>query len=179
MKKLCFPALAAFVAPVLLILLLCGGCGYRVGSLMHPQIKSIAIAPVQNETTELNLTAQVRNLLCERFMTDGSLKLTGEKEADCILYARIVSAKFTEVSWAKHDKEQKDIFVPNEWNVALEIEYSVVIPGKVQPLVSARTVTGSANFETGPDQMTGRLNGVRQAAYAAAGRIVASFTEGW
>ena len=76
MRKIHLAALAAF------LLVVCGGCGYRVGSLMHPQIKTVAVAPVQNETVEYNLTAQVRNLLCERFMVDGSLKLVDEKEAD-------------------------------------------------------------------------------------------------
>ena len=148
---------------------------------MHPQIKSVAVAPVQNETLELNLTAQVRNLLCERFMTDGSLKLVDEKEADCIVYARIVDAKYSEVSWAESTRAEdgEDILLPNEWTVTLTIEYTVIIPGRVKPLVSARKVTGSANFQTGPDQLTGRMNGVRQAAYAAAKQVVASFAEGW
>lgn len=176
MMKRIFPGFTLVAA---LALLVCGGCGYRVGSLAHPQLRTVAVAPVQNETVELNLTAQVRNLLCERFMTDGSLKLVDEKEADCIVYARITNVKFSEVSWAKQDKEQDDLYVPNQWQVSLSIEFSVIIPGRAEPLVKARTVSGSADFETGPDQMTGRLNGVRQAAYAAAKNVVASFTEGW
>ncbi|HBP08509.1 LPS assembly lipoprotein LptE [Victivallis lenta] len=173
MRKIHLAALAAF------LLVVCGGCGYRVGSLMHPQIKTVAVAPVQNETVEYNLTAQVRNLLCERFMVDGSLKLVDEKEADCIVYARVTDVRFAEVSWAKNDKDRDDIFLPNEWSVTLTIEYSVIIPGRVQPLVAAKKVTGTANFETGPDQMIGRLNGVRQAAYDASKNVVSSFTEGW
>lgn len=169
------------LAAVMLFAFLCGGCGYRIGSIMHPQIKSIAVAPVQNETLEFNLTAQVRNLLCERFMTDGSLKLVDEAEADCIVYARIVDVKYSEVSWAESTRAEdgEDILLPNEWSVTLSIEYSVVIPGRVQPLVPARVATGTANFQTGPDQLTGRMNGVRQAAYAAAKQVVASVTEGW
>ncbi|WP_294478878.1 LPS assembly lipoprotein LptE [uncultured Victivallis sp.] len=169
------------LAAVAAAMLFCGGCGYRIGSLVHPQLKTVAVAPVQNETLEYNLTAQVRNLLCERFMTDGSLKLVDEKEADCIVYARIVDAKYAEVSWAESTRAEdgEDILLPNEWSVTLVIEYTVIIPGRVQPLVSARRVSGTANFQTGPDQLTGRMNGVRQAAYAAAKQVVASFTEGW
>lgn len=168
-------------AVVALLALVCGGCGYRIGNIVHPQLRSVAVAPVQNETTEINLTAQVRNLLCERFMTDGSLKLVDEKEADCIVYARIVDVQYSEVAWAESTRAEdgEDILLPNEWKVTLSIEYSVIIPGRVQPLVSARTVSGTANFQTGPDQLTGRMNGVRQAAYAAAKMVVASFTEGW
>ena len=169
------------LAAVAAAMLFCGGCGYRIGGLVHPQLKTVAVAPVQNETLEYNLTAQVRNLLCERFMTDGSLKLVDEKEADCIVYARIVDAKYAEVSWAESTRAEdgEDILLPNEWSVTLVIEYTVIIPGRVQPLVPPRRVSGTANFQTGPDQLTGRMNGVRQAAYAAAKQVVASFTEGW
>ena len=158
------------LAAVAAAMLFCGGCGYRIGSLVHPQLKTVAVAPVQNETLEYNLTAQVRNLLCERFMTDGSLKLVDEKEADCIVYARIVDAKYAEVSWAESTRAEdgEDILLPNEWSVTLVIEYTVIIPGRVQPLVSARRVSGTANFQTGPDQLTGRISGVLHAAYAAA-----------
>ena len=168
-------------AAVVLAVLFCGGCGYRIGNIGHPQLKTVAVAPVQNETIEYNLTAQVRNLLCERFMTDGTLKLVDEKEADCIVYARIVDAKYSEVSWAESTRAEdgEDILLPNEWSVTLSIEYSVIIPGQVKPLVAARTVSGTANFQTGPDQLTGRMNGVRQAAYAAAKMVVSSVTEGW
>ncbi|MBS1370975.1 MAG: hypothetical protein HPZ91_13565 [Lentisphaeria bacterium] len=169
------------LAVAVLFTVFSGGCGYRIGSVMHPQIKTVAVAPVQNETVEYNLTAQVRNLLCERFMTDGSLKLVDEKVADCIVYARIIDVKFAEVSWAKKSRtdNDNDIFLPNEWRVTLTIEYSVIIPGRVQPLISARKVSGTANFQTGPDQMIGRMNGVGQAAYDAAKQVVSSFTEGW
>lgn len=160
------------------LLLFCNAC-YRVGSLMHPQFKTVAVAPVQNETVEYDLAAQVRGLLCERFMVDGSLKLVDEKEADCIVYARVTDVRFSEVSWAKDSKDGEDIFLPNEWSVTMTLEYSVVIPGRAQPLVKARKVTGTADFETGPDQMIGRLNGIRQAAYDASKNLISSFAEGW
>ena len=57
---------------MLTLLLACvSGCGYRVGSLMHPQIRTVAVAPVVNETIAYNVSAEVRGLLCEAFMTDG------------------------------------------------------------------------------------------------------------
>ncbi len=159
-------------------ILLSGGCGYRVGSLMHPQIKTIAIAPVTNETLLYNLSADVRGLLAERFMTDGSLKVVNMDEADCILYAKVVDARFSEVSWSSRN-EKEDYFVPNQWRATLAIEYSVILPGRGTPLFGSRTASGSAEFETGPDMEIGRSYGVRQAAYAAAKNVVSGVTEGW
>ena len=93
MKKL-------FITSIALFALFFTGCGYRVGSLMHPQIKSIAIAPVTNDTMMYNVAAQMRGLLAECFQSDGSLKLVNEGTADCILYAKVTSATFSQVSWS-------------------------------------------------------------------------------
>ena len=162
---------------MLTLLLACvSGCGYRVGSLMHPQIRTVAVAPVVNETIAYNVSAEVRGLLCEAFMTDGSLKLVDMSKADCIVYARVRGVNFSEISWAT---KSNDFDVPNQWRVSLFIEYSVVIPGQAKPLLTARKASGSADFQTGADQEIGRRNGIRQAAYAAAKNVVSGVTEGW
>ena len=170
MKKLAIPALAAS------LLLLLSGCGYRIGSLMHPQINSIAIAPVVNETVAYNVGPQVRALLCETFQQDGSLQLKREGNADCILYARITSINFSSYSWSStYDDEN---YVPTEWRVRVIIEYSVVIPGELKPLKRGKA-TGSANFMTSADMEAGRTNGIRLAAFDAAKDIVHQVTEAW
>ncbi len=171
MKRFLLLCLAAL--PVL-----SGGCGYRVGSLMHPQIQTVAVAPVTNETLAYNVASQVRGLLCEAFMVDGSLKLVDEKSADCIVYARVTQITFSESSWSSSDDDD-DLFTPNEWNCNLTIEYTVIIPGRATPLVSARTATGSVIFQGGADLEIGRLNGIRQAAYMAAKNVVSGVTEAW
>ena len=169
MKKLLLLSLAAAT-------LLVSGCGYRIGSLMHPQIESIAIAPVVNETVAYNLAPQVRGLLCEVFQQDGSLKLRRESNADCILYARVTQIKFNSVTTSStYDDEN---YVPTEWGVKVTIEYTVVIPGELKPLAKGKE-TGSATFMTGADMEAGRTNGIRLAAFDAAKRIVHRVTEGW
>ena len=170
MKKL----LLMTLCPVLMLM---AGCGYRIGSLMHPQINSIAIAPVTNETVGYNLGPQVRGLLCEVFQQDGSLELRRESGADCILYARVTEVKFSKSSWSSSDDENK--YVPVEWSVSIDIEYSVVIPGELQPLVAKRKTSGKATFMTGADMEAGRMSGIRQAALMAAKEIVAQVTEAW
>ena len=170
MKKM----ILMFVCPALLLL---AGCGYRFGSLMHPQIESIAIAPVTNETVAYNLGPQVRGLLCEVFQQDGSLELKRESGADCILYARVTGVAFKQSSWSSVNDENK--YLPVEWRVNITIEYSVVIPGELKPLIATRRTAGSATFMTGADMETGRMSGVRQAALVAARKIVSEVTEAW
>ena len=172
MKKTLGPVILAAV-------LLSGGCGYRIGSLMHPQIQSIAIAPVTNETVAYNVGPQVRGLLCETFQQDGSLQLKRESNADCILYARVVSIKFSQSSWSSINKDDDENYVPVQWSVSVGIEYSVVIPGELTPLIAKRNAAGKATFMAGADMETGRTSGIRQAAFEAAKQVVAQVTEGW
>ena len=169
MRKLLVSALASS-------LMLLSGCGYRIGSLMHPQIESIAIAPVVNETVAYNLAPQVRGLLCETFQQDGSLQLRRESNADCILYARITSIQFNSFTWSSATDEEN--YVPIEWKTTVTIEYSVVIPGELKPLAKGKA-SGSATFMTGADMEAGRTNGIRLAAYDAAKNIVHQVTEAW
>ncbi len=171
MKKL----LLTMVCPALLLI---AGCGYRIGSLMHPQINSIAIAPVTNETVAYNLGPQVRGLLCEVFQQDGSLALRRESSADCILYARVTGVSFRKSSWSNSNNDENK-YVPVEWSVSIDIEYSVVIPGELKPLVAKTKTSGSATFMTGADMEAGRMSGVRQAALMAAKKIVSEVTEAW
>ena len=150
------------------------GCGYSCGPMGHPQLKTIAVAPVTNETLSYNAAAQMRNLLCETFTTDGSLKLVGLNKADCIVYASVAKMKMTEIDWSDEDNLQA-----NEWRCTVTVKYSVILPGRGKPLISDASVSGSSDFVSGPDLEGSRLNGMRQAMYDAAKKIVANITEAW
>ena len=163
-------------------LLLVNGCGYHIGSMMHPQVKSIGVAPVVNDTAFFNSASVLRSMLCETFMTDGSLKLKDVKKADCIIYARVTGIKFSEVSIADSTEERSTYnaeFTPNQWKVTVDVQFSVEIPGRAKSLISLRKATGSAKFENSVDMQTARENGVRQALYQAARNIAAQVTEAW
>ena len=57
------------------------GC-YHMGSMMHPQIKTIAISTIRNDTREPLLTELARTQIAARFQSDNSLKLVSKEEAD-------------------------------------------------------------------------------------------------
>ena len=113
-----------------------GGCGYRIGFTGHPQINSVAVAPVTNETLLFNAAGTLRSLLCERIMNDGTYKLRREADADCIIHARVVKADFSEISWSS-DEDITGEYFPEYYKVKVEIEYSLILPGRVKPLVGS------------------------------------------
>lgn len=158
-------------------LLFITGCGYHWGSIMHPQVKSIAIAPVVNETTAYNVASDMRMMLAEQFTLDGSLELTSLETSDCILETRVLSVKFTEIDDDSYDASV--IYRPSEWRVEVEAEFRVIIPGVREPLIKPRKVTGRALFKSQADMETNRIQATRMACSEAAKLIIIYTTEAW
>ena len=55
------------LSTLLLLTMLFSGCGYKIGNMGHPQLKSVAIAPVVNDTLAYNAAANMRGQLAECF----------------------------------------------------------------------------------------------------------------
>ena len=174
-KSFCFHPLKLTV--LLLSVLFLTGCGYKLGNIGHPQLKSVAIAPVVNDTLAYNAAAAMRGLLSECFQTDGTMALTGMDRADCIVYARITSITFAAISWSTNNND--DSYLPNQWQIKMEVAYSVVLPGNATPLIKDKVATGSAEFMSGPDVEISRNYAIRQAAFSASKQIVSQITEAW
>ena len=164
--------LLSLIAAVMLI----SGCGYKVGYLGHPQLTTVAVAPVSNDTLSYNASSVLRQKLSEVFTTDGTMKLKSLTQADCIVYARIVIVNYAQSSGRLSDE---DDFLPVEWNVTVEAEFSLVIPGRGKPLIGPQKVTGTAEFISDIDLENARTNALNQALFKVARTIVSNVTEAW
>ena len=153
-------------------------CGYyHMGSMMHPQIKTIAISTIRNDTREPLLTELARQQIAAQFQSDNSLKLVSKEEADCILYVRIVSVS-NSMRRYKPSYEDDD-YRPAEFHISVSAEMEVLIPGRSEPLIPKRTVSGGANYQYNVDPQVGRYYGLRQASFDLGGQIVEYTTEAW
>ena len=169
------PAVCALVFCCVFSAFLCG-C-YHMGSMMHPQIKTIAISTIRNDTREPLLTELARQQIAARFQSDNSLKLVSKEEADCILYVRLTSVT---TSMRRYNPSYvEDDYRPAEFHVKLGAEMEVLIPGRSEPLIRKRTVSGDANFQYNVDPQVGKYYGLRQACYDLGGEIVEYTTEAW
>lgn len=156
--------------------LLLSGCGYHVGFLKHPQLDTLAVAPAVNETALYNVANDMRFMMCEAVVQDGTYKLTDTKRADAIIYLTVKEAAFADVGDAS--VEDDDTYTPSEWNAKVKVDYRVIIPGQGKALLSG-SVAGSARFQAPVDIEGGRQRAVRQACYVAAQQVVYAVTEGW
>jgi len=153
------------------------GCGYHVGSLAHPQLRTVAIADVKNETYEVLVATLLRNILAERFQFDNSLKLTSMERADCIVYARVLSVNNISITYRNFNKIES--YRPNDYQLSIRVEYTVLMPGKPEPLVPKRITSSYSKYQFTHDPAIGRENALRQCVLRVANTIVSATTEAW
>ena len=161
------------------ILFLASGCGYRIGarSMMHPQIKSIYIAEVKNDTLEMLAASIMRQQLAERFQFDGALKLKNSGESDCVMYAKVT--KVANQTIRSDSRDNYLTYRPAVFRLTVTVQYKVVIPGSGELLVPERSVDGYAEYQILADPAISRLNALKQACYNAARLAVEYTTEAW
>ena len=166
------------IVPILLLLaILPTGCGYNIGSINHPQFKSIAVAPVSNETLAVNASSVLRNKLAEKYTVFSNLKLKSQKTADAVLYCKILKITTREIVDSSTDNENN--FRPAEWELVMEVEYTILIPGRKRALINKRKVVGRSNFQYLGDYTTSKRYGIVQASQRLATKIVNQSTEAW
>lgn len=79
-----------FLVLGILVIIFFNGCGYRVGSLLPKDIKTIAVPMFINSTAEPELESLVTNGVIQEFISDGTLKIAKEADADTLLAGEII-----------------------------------------------------------------------------------------
>jgi TolB-like protein len=74
---------------LLALVLLLGGC-YSFRGQTAGNVKSIAIPPFENESTEFGLAERVTDELIRAFQRDGVLRISNTDQADAVLRGRLV-----------------------------------------------------------------------------------------
>ena len=163
------------------------GCGhYEAGSLMHPQIDTVFISPVENQTDVSGLGSQIRRFVASRLMRDGSVKISSREKADAILSLRLKNYATSEAGSAKirdeeliDDEDEDEEYQTSVYEANMDVEMRLSVPGREEPVLDWQTVSGDALYSRLPDMVQTRRAGLRQAASHTAENIVTRFTEAW
>lgn len=160
------------------LILITAGCGYRIGvrGMVHPQLKSVAIAPVRNNTVEPLVSDVLRMQLAGEIQRDGALKLKRLSNADCVIYMVVTSVKNSVDENASFDGGKN--FTPAKYILNIVVQFKVVIPGS-GTVVSSGTVNGGALYEVLADPATAKASALKFACFHAAEKIVEQITEAW
>lgn len=168
----------------LLICLITNGCkGYKVGSLMHPQIKTIAFKSFGNDTDEPRLSIFMMEKLREAFMKDGSLKIVSPEKADCILEGRIQSYRLQSIGSVRQNN--KNGIKNNNDNTFRTVIFRATVNFKFKLIaksgkrIKEASVSSYADFTELVDFDIEKRQGLRNAAYATSKKVVIEIVEGW
>ncbi len=174
----------ARVISLITILVVANGClSYQSGSLMHPQLNSIAISEFENRTVEPRLNYMVQRSLAEDFMTDGSLTLFSSAKADAIIQGRILDVDTHQIAATKaRDEEEReadrDAYQPAVFRMEITVAYRVTLSKREEPLLQGE-VAGNSDFSQLPDLHIAREEALQRAVNDATSKITAAVTEAW
>ena len=165
-------------------MIMSGCCCWKPGSLMHPQIHTVAIGEFMNDTDDADLTVALRQKLTEAFTTDGALTLTTPSRADVIVQGRILSytpsaIASQKVSSADREQAKRDNYQTQIFQMEVVVGFELKMPRRPCPVMDMREVRGTVPFNRLPDLTVAREEGLRRAIQDAAQKIAVVVTEGW
>ena len=161
-------------------------CAYQTGSLMHPQLRSVHIAPPAAEDTRYaTLARDFRRALHEQMMRDGSLQIAPKEKADATIETRLAGTSFARSAAARlrteDDEldEDRDAYQTTVFQAEAQVEVRLIMPLRERPVLDWTPVTGTAEFFRMPDMAEARRYGLKKAANDAAQKAVRAVTEAW
>jgi hypothetical protein len=161
------------------------GCAtYRAGSLMHPQVKTVAVGEFSNATDVPQLGPWLRQRLADQFMLDGSLRLTTLDRADIVVSGRITDVTMAQIAAvkARSDRARADdrnAYQGEIYRTEVSVQFDTTLRRDERTVLPRQTVRGHADFPRLPDIEMARQDSLKQATVDAAARIVAQITEAW
>ena len=165
----------AILLGMTLVLLALPGCvGYRLGSTLPPDVKTIYVHLFINKCNEPLLEIDTTNATVAEFQTDGTLRIVSKGEADVLLETTLNSMTLTPLRY----NETTDKTKPNEYRLTLNVSF-VLKRAKTREIMNEASVVGESTFV-----FLGNLNSSKRAAIPAASqdlakRIVEKVVETW
>ena len=127
---------------MILIASIIGGCAYSVRASSYPHLKKIFVLPVQNKTSEYDITDEVQRAIPEKVRSDGRLKLVtlgADCQLECIvldyqekIYSydsanqvqeyqanMLFSVQFTDLTTDQVLYENKNLLVSETWSTGV------------------------------------------------------------
>jgi hypothetical protein len=88
------------------MLLLAGCCGYSTHSLLPSHLKTVAVPPATNTTTQPGLAEALTDSLTAAFTSDRTLRVTNTEAADLVVNTTVSSYNRTASSYSSESLQQ-------------------------------------------------------------------------
>jgi hypothetical protein len=166
------------------VLLAAAGCQYQWGPVAHPQIRSLGVGLLGNDTRESSASATLRGKIAEAVSKEPGMTLAQPDQADAVVEGRVVTISQHQLARAKlrsdaDVRDKADVYQTSLYRLEVTVEYEVRIPGYAKPFIERRQVIGQADMGNWPDPQIPRASALSLALADAATQIVATVTEAW
>ncbi len=150
------------------------GCvGYRLGSTLPPDIKTLYVRLFDNKCNEPLLEIDATNATIAEFQKDGTLRLVPPESADVILEAKLTAMTLTPLRYDRRDSAK-----PNEYRMTLYVSFTLT-RARTQEIINEASVIGESTFLFAGNLAGAKREAVRPASEDLARRIVEKVVETW
>ena len=170
MKKI----LSSLFASIVILAAFTGCAGYRLGSMLPPDIKSVYVPTFVNRTTEPMIENQTTSETIRKLQEDGSLKVVGKEDADAILE---VTLRNYELEPLAYNEQQKT--TANEYRIRITAAIVLKRLSNNEIVAEAPFVQGEGTFFVEGDFTSSKQRGLPEAAADLGQRIITQVVEAW
>lgn len=161
------------------------GCrGYRTGSLMHPDIQSVAVGSVQNLSAQPGGGARLRSALARELSAAGAVQPASREQADGLLHATVSSVSTEAVARTRRrepeaGEDSDDVLQPVLYRTTVSLHARLEVPDSSADPLEFQLVEGEAEFDRSPDMPEAQDAAFEQALRNAARKLISTMTEAW
>ena len=169
-----FRTLIALAGIALLAAGLPGCVGYRVGSMLPPDIATVNVPTFVNRTSEPQIEVESTRATIAEFQKDGSLRVVDPESADAILEVTITDFDASPLSYDEENRTSA-----NEYRLTLTASIVLKRRATDEVLTEASGVQGESTFRISGDFTSSKQTGMPDAAKDLAHDIVEKVVEAW
>ena len=170
--------------PLLVLLSLLCSCAYHLGNpALHPEMKTLSIAEVLNQTPESSLTALFKNALAERIANEPGLRLASAASAEAAQLKLLIKALDNRSLARAKLRDDEDIDYEGDayqtvlYRINAKVAYELYSPMSPGKLLRKGEVTGQADLPKLHDREVALRAALRQLAIDLARDLVVELSE--
>jgi hypothetical protein len=153
---------------------LAAGClGYRIGTSLPGNVRSVHIPTFVNKTEEPMIETEATRETIKAFQTDGSLRIAEANHADCRLDIVLTAMLLEPVVYERNDAK-----VPEEYRLRIKAELTLINSRTGEKILTRQTV-GERLFAPGGDVATAKRTAIPHASRDLARKVVRAVVEYW
>ena len=152
------------------------GCvGYRLGSMLPSDIRTVYVYPVMNQTDEPLIETEVTRAVIQEIQKDGSLRVVREpSEADAHLRSILTGYALSPLAYSDARRTTTE-----EYRLLLTASVVLTRRGSNAIVVEVPQVSGESTFLLTGDLTSSKRTGLPDAAADLGRRMVSSLVEAW